>query len=134
MVHPSPYIKRGARRGEHNTTSRAHPPLDAALLLYTWPPATSTSLSLPRGLMKGCVGGRSHQAACRRVVEFLDPCPTPSTSAILARTGILGVIVIAVHVRVCGGAARATPESLLQDLHDLEVGYFVFIVNACAGV
>jgi hypothetical protein len=25
------------------------------------------------------------------------------------------------------------PESLLQDLHDLEVGYVVFIVNACTG-
>jgi hypothetical protein len=32
-----------------------------------------------------------------------------------------------------GGVARAVPESLLQDLHDLEVGYVVFIVNACAG-
>jgi hypothetical protein len=38
--------------------------------------------------------------------------------------------VVAVHVRVCGGAARAVPESLLQDLHDLEVGYVVFIDNA----
>jgi hypothetical protein len=44
-----------------------------------------------------------------------------------------GVIVVAVHVRVHGGAARAVLKSLLQDLHDLEVGYVVFIVNACAG-
>jgi hypothetical protein len=36
-------------------------------------------------------------------------------------------------VRVHGGAARVTPVSLLQDLHDLEVSYVVFIVNACAG-
>jgi hypothetical protein len=36
-------------------------------------------------------------------------------------------------VRVRGGAARVAPESLLQYLHDLEVGYIVFIVNACAG-
>jgi hypothetical protein len=42
--------------------------------------------------------------------------------------------VIIVRVRVRGGAARAVLESLLQDLHDLEVGYVVFIVNACAGV
>jgi hypothetical protein len=38
---------------------------------------------------------------------------------------------VAVCVRVRGGAARAVPESLLQDLHDLEVSYVVFIVNAC---
>jgi hypothetical protein len=40
---------------------------------------------------------------------------------------------VAIRVRVHGGAARAVPESLLQDLHDLEVGYVIFIVNACAG-
>jgi hypothetical protein len=72
--------------------------------------------------------------ARRHAVEFLDPYPTPSTSAILAGTGIPGVIVIAVCVRVCEGAACVAPESLLQDLHDLEVGYVVFIANACAGV
>jgi hypothetical protein len=49
----------------------------------------------------------------------------PSTSAIFAGSGILGVIVITVRVRVRRGAVRAVPESLLQDLHDLEVGYFV---------
>jgi hypothetical protein len=41
--------------------------------------------------------------------------------------------VVVVRVRVQGGAARVVPESLLQDLHDLEVGYVVFTVNACAG-
>jgi hypothetical protein len=40
---------------------------------------------------------------------------------------------VAVRVRVHGDVARAVPKSLLQDLHDLEVGYIVFIVNACAG-
>jgi hypothetical protein len=40
---------------------------------------------------------------------------------------------IAVRVRVREGIACAVPESLLQDLHDLEVGYVVFIVNACVG-
>jgi hypothetical protein len=72
-------------------------------------------------------------AARRHAVEFSDPCPTPSTSAILVRTGIPGVIVIDVRVRVYEGATCVGPESLLQDLHDLEVGYVVFIVNACAG-
>jgi hypothetical protein len=47
-------------------------------------------------------------------------------------SGIPGVIVIAVRVRVCGGVVRAVPESLLQYLHDLEVGYVIFIVNAYA--
>jgi hypothetical protein len=69
----------------------------------------------------------------RRAAEFLDPCPMPSTSAILAGSGIPGVIVIAVRLRVRRDAARVAPESLLQDLHNLEVGYVVFIVNACAG-
>jgi hypothetical protein len=47
--------------------------------------------------------------------------------------GIPGVIMITVRVRVCGGVAHVVSESLLQDLHGLEVGYVVFIVNACAG-
>jgi hypothetical protein len=33
-----------------------------------------------------------------------------------------------IAVRAC-----TVPESLLKDLHDLEVGYVVFIVNACTG-
>jgi hypothetical protein len=57
----------------------------------------------------------------------------PSTSASLAGSGILGVIVIVIRVQVHGATAHAVPESLLQDLHDLEVGYIIFIVNACAG-
>jgi hypothetical protein len=72
-------------------------------------------------------------ATRRRAAEFPNPCPTPSTSAILAGTGILRVIMIAIRVRVRGGVARVVPKSLLHDLHDLEVGYIVFIVNACAG-
>jgi hypothetical protein len=46
---------------------------------------------------------------------------------------VLGVIMVDVRVRVREGAARAVPESLLQALHNLEVGYIVFIDNACAG-
>jgi hypothetical protein len=41
--------------------------------------------------------------------------------------------VVAIRVRVRGGAARAVPESLLQDLYDLEVGYVIFDSNAIAG-
>jgi hypothetical protein len=74
--------------------------------------------------------GELTTAARRRAVEFPDPCLKPSTSAILAGLGIPGVIVIDVRVLVRGGAARATSESLLQYLHDLEVGYIVFIANA----
>jgi hypothetical protein len=76
-----------------------------------------------------------HTTAARRLaVEFLHPCPTPSTTAILAGIGILGVIMIAIRVRVRGGSTRVAPDSLLQDLDDLEVGYVVFIINACGGV
>jgi hypothetical protein len=35
-------------------------------------------------------------------------------------------------VVLCGTKVVA-PESLQQDLHDLEVGYVGFIINACAG-
>jgi hypothetical protein len=52
---------------------------------------------------------------------------------ISAGTGIPEVIMVAVRVRVFGGAARVMSESLLQDLHNLEVGYIVFIINACVG-
>jgi hypothetical protein len=47
--------------------------------------------------------------------------------------GVPGVITVAICVRVCEGAAHAVLESLLQDLYDLEVGYVVFIDNACTG-
>jgi hypothetical protein len=40
---------------------------------------------------------------------------------------------IAVHVRVHAGATCVASESLLQDIHDLEVGYVIFIINAYAG-
>jgi hypothetical protein len=56
-----------------------------------------------------------------------------STSAISTGLGILEVIVIPIHVQVREGAGRVAQESLLQDLHDLEVGYVIFIINACAG-
>jgi hypothetical protein len=52
---------------------------------------------------------------------------------ISAGNGVPGDIMVAICVQVRGGAACAVPESLLQDLHYLEVGYVVFIVKACAG-
>jgi hypothetical protein len=105
-------------RGQHNTTPRAPPPLDAALHLHLAVGHLHLSLSLPRGLPKGCVGERDlTTVARRRATEFLDPCPMPSTSAILAGTGIPRVIVISIRVRVRGGAARVVPKSLLQDLN-----------------
>jgi hypothetical protein len=97
-----------------------------------WPPPSTSlaaghlhlPLSLLRGLLKGLrrlgISPPLHAVVCG-VSRFR---PTPSTSAILARSGIPEVIVIAVRVRVRG---------VLQDLHDLEVGYVVFIVNGCAG-
>jgi hypothetical protein len=96
------------------------------------PPPSTLSLSLMASRRAVHVGDHTTAARCR-AAEFPDPCPTPSTSAILAGMGIPGVIVIAIRVRVRRGAAHVAPESLLQELHDLEVGYVVFIVNACAG-
>jgi hypothetical protein len=52
---------------------------------------------------------------------------------ISAGNEVSGVIVVDIPLCVCGGAACAVLELLLQDIHDLEVGYVVFIVNACAG-
>jgi hypothetical protein len=135
-VHPHRLYKGSPRRGG---THKFHEPL------LPWPP-TSTSWCTglpgppPSTLFLSRVASRTAThvgdhtiAACCLAAEFLDPCPMPSTTAILAGTGILGVIVIVVRVRVRGGAARVASESLLQGLHDLEVGYVVFIVNACAG-
>jgi hypothetical protein len=135
-VHPSPLYKGGPRGGGGHTTdptSLGAPPPFGRCPPPSWQPTTSTSLSIPRGLPKGCSGWISHHhctPSCYGVSGF---CPTPSTSAILAGLGILEVIVIAIRVRVHRGAARVAPESLLQDLRDLEVCYVILIVNACAG-
>jgi hypothetical protein len=129
---PPPYIN-GAPREERNT--QFHEPSS------TWPPS-STSLaashlhlpsSIPRGLPKGWVGGRSHHRCTPSCCGVSGSHPKPSTSAILVGSGIPGVIVITVRVRVRGGAAHVAAELLFQDLHDLEVVYIVFIANACAG-
>jgi hypothetical protein len=70
-----PYIKRGPqeRRAQHNS----HEPLIPwpPPSTSTWPPDTSTSLSLPHGLSKGCVGERSHHLytpSCCRVFRSLS--------------------------------------------------------------
>jgi hypothetical protein len=118
----------------HNTI---HEPLHLAasyhlLVCRPHPRRRPLPLSLPRGLPKGCVGeGNDHRCtpSCCGVSGSLSKVVYFRISA---RNGVSGVIVVAVRVRVRGGVARAVPESLLQDLHDLEVGYVVFIVNACA--
>jgi hypothetical protein len=74
------------------------------------------------------------------------PLPSPSFTPVWPPEGLhrrresplphtvrLGDIVVTVHVRVRRGVARAVLESLLQYLHDLEVSYVVFIINACVG-
>jgi hypothetical protein len=38
-----------------------------------------------------------------------------------------------VSLRLCCRTGVVAVALLRQDLHDLEVGYIVFIVNACAG-
>jgi hypothetical protein len=113
-VHPSPYIKRGLqeRREQHISTSpsspgRRPPPTPGCRP----PPPTSLSPAWP---LEGLRRRRDlTTAACCLAMEFSDPCPMPSTSAILAGSGIPGVIVIVVRVRVRGGVARVVPKSLL---------------------
>jgi hypothetical protein len=91
------------------------------------------SSAMTESAHRGCIGSRlRHRCtpSCYGVSGFR---PIPSTSTISAGSEILEVIVIAVRVQVRGGATCVVPESLLQDLRDIEVGYIVFIVNACAG-
>jgi hypothetical protein len=77
----------------------------------------STSLfSLSHGLPKGCVGARRHHHCMSSCCGVSRSHPKPSTSAIPARSGIPGVIVITVHVWVRRGVALVVPESLLQGL------------------
>jgi hypothetical protein len=97
------------------------------------PLATALCLSLLRGLPKGCVGDLDHHRCTPSCYGVFESLAKVVYFRISAGTGIPGVIVVTVHVQVRQGATRALPESLLQDLHDLEVSYVVFIVNACAG-
>jgi hypothetical protein len=90
------------------------------------PPPTSLSLAWPpEGLRRRRESPTRHAVVLRLQSLYFH---------ILARNGVPGVIVVAVRVRVHGGAARAVPESLCQDLHDLEVGYVVFVGSLDQGV
>jgi hypothetical protein len=115
---PPPLYKEGPqeRRAQHNSMSPSspggYPPPPPSR--RPPPPSSLSPTWHPEGLHRR---RDFTTAACRRAVEFLDPCPMPSTSAILAGTGILGVNMIVVHVRVRGGVTHVTPKSLLQDLH-----------------
>jgi hypothetical protein len=136
-VHPSPLYKGPPWRKSQYTNSTSpsstassyHLPIAPAPALA----AALASLSLPRGSQKGCVGDENHHRdtpSCCRVSRSLFEI---LYFRISAGNGVPGVIMVAVRVRVCGGAACAVLESLLQDFHDLEVGYVVFDSNACAG-
>jgi hypothetical protein len=136
-VHPSPLYKGGSQEERcttHPTSPPPWPPPTTSLVRRPlfWPPP-STSLSLPRGLPKGCVGDGNHHRDTPLCCGVSGSLFQSLYFRILAGNGVPGVIVVALRVRVRGGAARAVPESLLQDLHDLEVGYVVFNSNACAG-
>jgi hypothetical protein len=118
----------------HNTSMSPppRPPPTTSWCTGHTPGHRTVPLSLPRGLPKDCVGEGNHhrhRSSCCGVSGSLSKVVYFRISA---RNGVLGDIVVAIRVRVRGGAARAVPESLLQDLHDLEVGYVVFIINACA--
>jgi hypothetical protein len=87
------------------------------------------SLSIPRGLWKGCVGDENHHRQTLSCCAVSGSLSKAIYFRSLAGNGVPGVTVVAVRVRVCGGAAHVVPESLLEDLHDLKVGYVVFIVK-----
>jgi hypothetical protein len=124
---PPHYIKALPGRDENTQKQATCSPLPGA-------PFPSLSLfSLSCGLPKGCVVARLHHRCTPSCCGVSGFGPTLSTSAISAGLEIPEVIMITVRVQVWRGAARVAPESLLQDLHYLEVGYVVFIVNACAG-
>jgi hypothetical protein len=133
---PSPLYKGGPWRRRCTTHPRAL--LLGRLLPPPGAPATplATSLlplSLPRGLLKGYVGEGNHHRCTPSCCGVSRSLSKAVYFRISARNGVPRVIMVAVRVRVQRGAARAVPESLLQDLHDLEVSYIVFIVNACVG-
>jgi hypothetical protein len=135
---PSPLYKGGALGGgdaQHTiSTSLSH-----LATSYHLPGAPASPgrrplpLSLPRGLTKSYVGEGNHHhctPSCCGVSE------SPSKAVYLrisAGNGVPIVSMVAVCVRVRGGVARAVPESLLPDLHKVEVGYIIFIINTCAG-
>jgi hypothetical protein len=115
-VHPHRLYKGVPQERRTTQVTRAPPPLAAHLHILVCRPPLATALHplpLLHGLPKGCAGGRSHHRCTPSCCRVSDPYPTPSTSAILVGTGILGVIVITVRVRVRGGAVRVVLELLL---------------------
>jgi hypothetical protein len=120
-VHPSPLYKRGSQEEEIHNTS--HEPSSTA----------SSYHLLVRQPSPGCIGDGNHHRDTPSCCGVFRSLSKAIYFRISAGNGVPRVIVVVVHVRVHGGAAHVVPESLLQDLHDLEVGYVVFIVNAFAG-
>jgi hypothetical protein len=119
-VHPSPYIRRPLGGGDNTPVFREpiflaasyhlpsrRPPL--AIVLYP--------LLLLCGLPKGCVGEGNHHRCMPSWCRVFGSLSKAVYFHISAGTGIPRIIVVAVRVRVRGGATRVTPESLLQVLH-----------------
>jgi hypothetical protein len=133
---PPPHYIKGVPRGEMYNTP--HEPFSTASsydLLVHWPSLGRRPLPLSpsRGHPKGYVGDENYHCDTSSCCGVSGSVSKAVYFHILAGNGVLGVIMVAIRVRVCGGAAHAVSKSLLQDLHDLEVGYVIFIVNACAG-
>jgi hypothetical protein len=126
-VHPSPLYKGGPGEMGHTTEL-------TMCLMSSLPGASplSTSLSLSRGLLKGCVGARRHHRSTPSCCGVFGSCLKPSTSAISAGSGILEVIVITVRMWVCGGAACCGVGVVAPSSSTIfEVGYVGFIDIAC---
>jgi hypothetical protein len=123
---PPPHLYKGTPRGrgEHKTI-----PMSWDLSCS----CISTPLS-PLWLLEGLRRSEDYSTAARhRATGILRSNPNRSNSTISAGSEIWESSSPIVCVRVLGGATFATPESLHQDPHDLEVGYVGFMSNACAG-
>jgi hypothetical protein len=99
-------------------------------------------LSLSRGSPKGCVGARATPPLHDEVLQKFRIGSKPIYFRNLGWIRIQKESLCAIRVRVLRGTARAALRccasvvalvSLRRDLHDLEVGYVIFIVNACTG-
>jgi hypothetical protein len=97
---PSPLYKGGAQGGEEHTTRATSSPFPSwCALLHL------SHLSLSRGLLKGYTRARQHHSCTLSCCGVSGSHLKSSTSTILARSGMSGVVLITIRVQVRGGAS-----------------------------
>jgi hypothetical protein len=118
LVHPSLPWGGALEKEIHNTSTSPppQPPPTTSLVRQPHPGCRLLPLSLPCGLPKGCVGEGNHHRRTPSCCGVSGSLSKVVCFRISAGNRVPGVIVVTVRVRVRGGAARATRESLLQDL------------------